>query len=230
MFTKILSKLINNKNNKTTYSTNNNNRPEYLSDKGNRPKYRGYSFKLIQDNGITQVWLSLYIIWGIITYINTDYRNIEMMAYVYRPTIILLVRILHALNIYRNHYLSDKLHNNDIKYGEEYLNPEKIKIIQEQERKIHAEDWIAALGIIVSHHFLFTLVFLDPFKVDVVDISLLVIHIGIMYSMYKKINYELITEDKKLFKKFKMTFGIQTVKFCWNCFSLKEYNTNPLKV
>ena len=32
-----------------------------------------------------------------------------------------------------------------------------------------------------------------------------------MYSMYKKINYELITEDKKLFKKFKMTFGIQTL-------------------
>ena len=94
----------------------------------------------------------------------------------------LLVRILHALNIYRNHYLSDKLHNNDKKYGDEYLNPEKIKIIQEHERKIHAEDWIAALGIIVSHHILFILVFLNPYKVDVIDISLLVIHIGIMYT------------------------------------------------
>lgn len=201
-------------------------RPIYLSDNGPRPTYRGTPYKLIQDYGITIVWLSFYISWAFMKYLYTDYNNIISTAYIYRPTIIFLVRLLHSFSIYRNHFLSDKLHNHDKRYGEDYENPDKISIIQNNEKRIHAEDWVAALGICASHHILLTIVCLNPFKINFFDIGLLIIQITVMYNMYKSIDYELITPEKPLFKKFKITFAIQAMIFGFALF--REYENNPL--
>lgn len=189
----------------------NTNRPYYLSDNGPRPKYRGYVYKITQDYSITSLWIVFYLSWAVVKYFNTDYTNHLNKAYMFRPLVLLIVRFLHAFSIYRNHFLSDALHNHDKKHKEKYLSSEYKELLTKKERIIHAEDWIATLGLGASHHILFLFAFLNPYRIKFLDIFLLGIQIAVLYYMARQIDSDLLTPDKPLYKKFQMSLAIQGI-------------------
>ena len=75
----------------------NTNRPYYLSDNGPRPKYRGYVYKITQDYSITSLWIVFYLSWAVVKYFNTDYTNHLNKAYMFRPLVLLIVRLFPLL-------------------------------------------------------------------------------------------------------------------------------------
>ena len=169
-----------------------NPRPFYLSDNGPRPKYRGTAYKITQDYSITILWIAFYLSWAIIKYIYTDYSNSLNTSYFLRPTILLIVRFLHSFSIYRNHFLSDRLHNHDKRYKDMYLSPDYISEITQEEKKLHAEDWIATLGLCASHHILLLFFFFFFYKINLWDILLLAIQISAFFIWLKLYSLVLI--------------------------------------